>query len=81
FLHFKTETFFVNAASGMVVDPKGFCTGLTGDKIVGDVLDTYENEAEYYRRDYSEKEIKDDILLRLIERDDVLVSPHIAFFP
>lgn len=80
FRHFKTETIFVNAARGMVVDTKAFLKALNSDKIIGAVIDTYENEAEYYRRDHSGKEIKDDILLHLIERDDVLVSPHIAFF-
>lgn len=80
FRHFKTETIFVNAARGMVVDTNAFLEALNSDKIVGAVIDTYENEAQYYRRDYSDKALDDQVLKELIERDDVLLSPHIAFF-
>ncbi|SNU98844.1 D-specific D-2-hydroxyacid dehydrogenase [Staphylococcus piscifermentans] len=80
FRHFKAQTIFVNAARGMVVDTQAFLKALDSEKIAGAVIDTYENEAEYYRRDYSGKVIQDEVLLHLIERDDVLVSPHIAFF-
>lgn len=80
FRHFKTETIFINAARGMVVDTNAFLEALNSDKIVGAVIDTYENEAQYYRRDYSDKALDDRVLKELIERDDVLLSPHIAFF-
>ena len=54
--------------------------GLNEGKIHSAALDVYEHEFDYFAYDYSNKSIKDEILKDLLSRDDVLISPHIAFY-
>ena len=46
----------------------------------GAAIDTYENEANYFTFDWSNQTIEDPILLELIRNENILVTPHIAFF-
>ncbi|MGN5883359.1 D-2-hydroxyacid dehydrogenase [Staphylococcus simulans] len=80
FEQLKDGVILVNAARGTVVETEALLHALNSNKVSGAVIDTYENEAHYYRRDFSEQTIEDENLLELIRRDDVLASPHIAFF-
>ena len=43
-------------------------------------IDTYENEADYFTYDWTDKEIEDETLLELIKHENILVTPHVAFF-
>lgn len=80
FNQLKDGVIFVNCARGMVVETQALLDALNSGKVAGAVIDTYENEAQYFRRDFSNREVQDETLLELIERNDVLASPHIAFF-
>ncbi|MBF7024924.1 D-2-hydroxyacid dehydrogenase [Staphylococcus kloosii] len=80
FSHFKDGAIFINCARGVLVDTEALIHALDTNKLSGAVIDTYENEATYFRKDFSSKEIEDDLLTSLMERDDILLSPHIAFY-
>ncbi|GAP02978.1 D-lactate dehydrogenase [Fructobacillus pseudoficulneus] len=43
-------------------------------------IDVYEGEAGIFDLDWSDKEFPDSRLADLIDRDNVLVTPHVAFY-
>ena len=70
----------VNAGRGGLLDTEALIAALDSGHLSGAALDTYENEAQYYRNDWSGKDLGDPILEQLLERPDVLVTPHVAFY-
>ncbi len=70
----------VNAARGGLVDTEALIAALESGQLGGAALDVYENEAQYFRYDWQGKELGDPILEKLLDRDDVLVTPHVAFY-
>ena len=49
-------------------------------QIKGAALDTYEHERGLFPGDYRDKVINDDLLDELIAREDIWLTPHIAFY-
>ena len=49
-------------------------------RIKGAALDTYEYERGLFPGDYRGKEIDDVLLKQLIRREDIILTPHIAFY-
>lgn len=80
FAKMKDGVYIVNTARGGIIDTQALIDALNSGKVTAAALDTYENEALYFPKDFSDKEIEDKLLLELIERDDVQVSQHIAFY-
>ena len=76
----KDGVFFVNTARGTIVDTKALIEALNSGKVAAAAIDTYENEGNYYTNDLSGKEIEDEILKELTRRNDVLITPHTAFY-
>ncbi|MGK0554729.1 D-2-hydroxyacid dehydrogenase [Macrococcus capreoli] len=76
----KDGVYIVNTARGGIVDTQALLDALNSGKVTAAALDTYEFEADYFPKDYREKSIEDKVLLELIERDDVQVTQHIAFY-
>ena len=76
----KEGVFLVNTARGTLVDTKALIEALDSGKVAGAALDTYENEFGYYTKNFSGKEVKDEMLKELTARTDVLITPHIAFY-
>ena len=80
FNQFKDGAVFVNTARGSIVDTKALLQALDSGKISGAALDTYENESPYFPKDFRETKISDPILEELMMRQDVILTPHIAFY-
>ncbi|MEX6357101.1 D-lactate dehydrogenase [Staphylococcus cohnii] len=80
FTEMKTGAVFINCARGTIVDTKALIDALNSGKLLGAALDTYEGEKGLFPSDQRNTQLDDAILVELIERQDVILSPHIAFY-
>lgn len=80
FKHFKKDAVFVNCARGSLVDTKALLDALDNGVIKGAALDTYEFERKLFPSDQRGKTLNDLLLESLIDREDVILTPHIAFY-
>ncbi|EJE98707.1 D-2-hydroxyacid dehydrogenase [Liquorilactobacillus mali] len=76
----KDGSYIINTARGALVDTKALITALRSGKLAGAALDTYENESDIFNHDLSNQEIKDETFKELLSLDNVLVTPHVAFY-
>lgn len=76
----KDNSILLNAARGMLVDTKAVLRALDSGKLLGAGLDVYENEGKYVPKNFEGKEFDDELLQILIDRDDVIYTPHTAFY-
>lgn len=80
FKYFKKGAVFVNCARGTLVNTHALIAALDQGQIKGAALDTYENETGIFTADYREKVLNDELLETLIQREDIIITPHIAFY-
>lgn len=76
----KDGAYIVNTARGALIDTSALVEALKSGKLAGAALDTYENEASIFNHDLEGQEIEDETFKELIKLDNVVVSPHIAFY-
>lgn len=76
----KKGAILVNAARGAVIDTPALLDAVNDGTLSGAAIDTYENEADYFTYDWTGKNVDDPTLLELIRHENILVTPHIAFF-
>ncbi|KRK33135.1 D-2-hydroxyacid dehydrogenase [Loigolactobacillus bifermentans] len=77
----KDGVFLVNAARGALIDTDALIKGLDSGKIAGAAIDTYEDEVGVFNTDFGSFDAIPDARLKdLMLRDNVLVTPHIAFY-
>ena len=75
----KDGAFILNTSRGALVDSEALLEALTAGKLRGAALDVYEEEANLFYEDMSDKIIKDDTLALLVSRPNVLITSHQAF--
>lgn len=75
----KPGAFLLNTSRGALVDSEALLEVLTAGKLRGAALDVYEEEANLFYEDMSDKIIKDDTLALLVSRPNVLITSHQAF--
>ncbi|MCI8279499.1 MAG: D-lactate dehydrogenase [Staphylococcus xylosus] len=80
FNEFKPGSVFINCARGSIVKTSALVHALDNGILKGAALDTYEWEKGLFPSDQRQTGLKDEVLKQLIERQDVIVSPHIAFY-
>ncbi|MDW8563260.1 D-lactate dehydrogenase [Staphylococcus shinii] len=80
FNEFKRGSVFINCARGSIVKTSALLHALDNGILKGVALDTYEGEKGLFPSDQRNSELEDEVLKQLIERQDVIVSPHIAFY-
>ena len=76
----KKGVIILNTSRGKLVDTQALIDALKDGKVGGAGLDVYEEEADYFFEDRSDKAIADDVLARLMTFPNVLVTSHQAFF-
>lgn len=76
----KKSPILINAARGGIVDAKAVLRGLDSKKLKACAMDVYEDEFNIVGKDLSEKAINDQLIKQIIERDDIMYTPHIAYF-
>ena len=80
FSSMKDGVVLINTARGALIDTPALVEALRSGKLAGAALDTYENEASIFNHDLEGQEIEDETFKELIKLDNVVVSPHIAFY-
>ena len=76
----KRGVMLVNTSRGAVIDTRAVLQGLK-EGIIGSLgLDVYEEEADLFFEDLSQRFISDDIFARLLTFPNVLITGHQAFF-
>ncbi|KGI03331.1 D-2-hydroxyacid dehydrogenase [Oenococcus oeni] len=76
----KDGVVLVNVARGDLVDTDAVVAALDSGKVSGMVMDVYENEIGIFNEDWEGKKFPDARLDDLIDRPNVLVTPHTAFY-
>lgn len=76
----KTGVTIINTSRGPLIDSQAVIKGLKAGKIAYLGLDVYEEEADLFFEDLSDKVIQDDTFVRLQTFPNVLITAHQAFF-
>lgn len=76
----KRGVMLINTSRGGLVDTRATIEGLLGGHIGYLGLDVYEDEAELFYEDRSNRMIADNVFSRLLTLPNVLVTGHQAFF-
>ncbi|KHK93428.1 2-hydroxyacid dehydrogenase [Novosphingobium malaysiense] len=76
----KHGAMLINTSRGGVVDTRALIAGLKSGRIGNLGLDVYEEEADLFFENLSDRMIQDDVFARLLTFPNVLVTGHQAFF-
>lgn len=76
----KSGAMLINTSRGALIDTRAVIAALKSGQLGYLGLDVYEEEADVFFRDLSNKVIEDDVLARLLTFPNVLVTGHQAFF-
>ncbi|MHA6247414.1 2-hydroxyacid dehydrogenase [Pontibacter sp. CAU 1760] len=76
----KQGVMLINTSRGALIDTRAVIGALKTEKISYLGLDVYEEEASLFFEDKSESVIQDDVFMRLLSFNNVLITGHQAFF-
>jgi len=76
----KRNVMLINTSRGAVVETRAVLQGLKDGTIGHLGLDVYEEEADLFFEDLSQRFIDDDVFARLLTFPNVLITGHQAFF-
>lgn len=76
----KDNVMIINTGRGKLINTKDLIEELKNKKVYGAGIDVYEEESNYFYKDYSTSIITDDTLARLIFFPNVIVTSHQGFF-
>ncbi len=75
----KRGVIILNTSRGALIDAEALLSGIKSRKVGAACLDVYEEESDFFFRDFSGHILDDDVLARLISMPNVIVSSHQAF--
>ena len=76
----KDHVMIINTGRGGLIDTKAVIEGLKNEKIGYLGIDVYEEEANLFFEDKSDRVLLDDLLVRLLMMPNVIVTSHMGFF-
>ncbi|MFP4366583.1 MAG: 2-hydroxyacid dehydrogenase [bacterium] len=76
----KEGVMLINTGRGKLIKTADLIDGLKSGKVGSAGLDVYEEEAEYFFEDLSNRVLTDDILARLLSFNNVIITSHQGFF-
>lgn len=75
----KKGVVLINTARGGHINTQDLIEALKNGHVGAAGLDVYENESPYFREDFSNRIIEDDLLARLLSFSNVLITAHQAY--
>jgi D-lactate dehydrogenase len=78
--HMKKGVMLINTSRGALIDTRAVIAGLKNEHISYLGIDVYEEEADLFFEDLSNRVIQDDVFMRLLSFNNVLITGHQAFF-
>jgi len=79
FHYLKPGVIIINTSRGALIDSEALLEGIKSGKVGAAGLDVYEEEADVFYEDVSQKIMRDDTLNLLLSQPNVLVTSHQAF--
>lgn len=76
----KKGVMIINTGRGLLINSEDLIEGLKSGQVGFAGLDVYEEEANYFFKDKSDRIIQDDTLARLLSFNNVIMTSHQAFF-
>jgi len=76
----KPGVMLINTSRGKLIDTRAVIRALKSGKIGALGLDVYEEEADLFFEDLSDRVIQDDIFARMLTFPNVIITGHQAFF-
>ena len=76
----KKGVMLINTSRGALIDAKAVIAGIKCGQISNLGIDVYEEEAHLFFEDLSDRVIQDDVFMRLLSFNNVLITGHQAFF-
>lgn len=76
----KKGVYIINVSRGGIVNNEDLLNGLKSGHIGGAALDVYTNEIEYANKDIKNIVLKDSIIEELFKMNNVIITPHYAFY-
>jgi D-lactate dehydrogenase len=76
----KRGVILVNTSRGALIETQAVIRGLKSGKIGSLGLDVYEEEADLFFEDLSDRVIQDDVFSRMLTFPNVIITGHQAFF-
>lgn len=80
FAAMKEGVFIINTSRGALIDSRALLDALNSGKVRGAGLDVYEEEAELFFEDWSDRIVLDETLSLLVSRPNVIITSHQGFF-
>ncbi|MQS76646.1 D-2-hydroxyacid dehydrogenase [Lactobacillus halodurans] len=81
FAKMKDGVIFINAARGGLVDTDALIKALDSGKVGGAGLDVLESENDVFQKKFDKiSDVKDPQFQALLNRDNVIMTPHTAFY-
>ena len=72
----KKGVILINTSRGGLIDTEALVEGLSKGIFGGVGLDVFENESDYFFRDWGAKAIQDNQLVQLLGNNRVIMTPH-----
>lgn len=76
----RNGVILINCARGGLIDCEAVLEALQEGKVSALAMDVYEKEDTFLRKDKSEEGLRDEVLEKLISREDVIYTAHTAFY-
>ncbi len=76
----KKGAVIINTSRGGIINSEDAIASLKNEQIGYLGLDVYENESDLFFKDLSQTIIQDDVFERLLSFNNVLITPHQAFY-
>ena len=76
----KNGVIIINTGRGQLIRTSDLIEGLKEKKIGAAGLDVYDEEADYFYQDTSDRIMDDDMLARLLSFNNVILTSHQGFF-